>query len=292
MPYQIPPWLAPINPVPSFERGVSTGADIASQQNRLELAIQEMTLRREAQQRHDEAQNLAAVRTVQDIAAQQQAMAQKAREAALKWEGQQEYTSLINQGVPPEEAFGRTAHKMIPGQLGQVIWHAQARKDAAAQHESTVRATAAYRQSQLDMAQKRLDLSEKREESLEKTRRTGGGRTLTLVARGEEKEIEDSLKEYRAKLKAAADREDEKLVNRYEGVIQGLEGRRRKLYDPNYGKPVVTAPVPPMNEPRMSPDVLNTALRQTREMGIVTPTNAPAVKRWRFNPDTGELEAL
>lgn len=132
MAYVIPPWLQPVSPVQPFLSGVSQGADIAGQQNRMELAIQEMTLRREAQQRHDEAQNLAAARTVQDMAAQQQVMAQKAREAALKWEGQREYGDLVAQGVSPEEAFGRTAHKLIPGQLGQFITGQERQRQAIA----------------------------------------------------------------------------------------------------------------------------------------------------------------
>lgn len=149
MAYVIPPWLQPVSPVQPFLSGVSQGADIAGQQNRMELAIQEMTLRREAQQRHDEAQQLAAARTVQDMAEQQQVMAQKAREAALKWEWNRELTGRIQAGEDPMKAWEATAPKYNPAAAGQYF----------RQKQEQDRLTK-YNQEQLAISKQRADAYE------------------------------------------------------------------------------------------------------------------------------------
>lgn len=215
MAYLIPPWIQPVNPVPSFERGVSTGADIASQQNRLELAIQEMTLRREAQQRHDEAQNLAAVRTVQDIQAQQQEMQEKARQAALKWQWNQELTGRIKAGEDPLKAWEATAPMYNPQGYAQYA----GRKEALAQSAALHQASATAQQARFE-ENKKL-----REAEFEERKRHD--REIEGKPTFEERVQKDTwLKDYNAtrtayaKAKAALDAYDRSPSRRFDKDIQ------------------------------------------------------------------------
>lgn len=171
--YQLPPWLGPVNPAPYFQQGVSQGASIAESQNRTELAIAEMTMRREAQQRAQDAQNLAAMRTVQDMQIAKQRQDEAARQAAIRWQGQQEYGSLVSQGMSPDEAFARTAHKIIPNQMGSILGQIATSKRAEldrAQREkyqtavqdrftetSRLREESAKRKLEIDPIQKQID---------------------------------------------------------------------------------------------------------------------------------------
>lgn len=135
-------------------QGVNQGAEIAQAQNRTELAIQEMTLRREAQQRANEAQQLSAQRTLQDMQLRQQQAAREAQKAAIQWQGQQEYSQLVAGGMDPQEAYMRTAAKMHPAGLGPMISRQAARQQQQAE---------LARRSAADRAiQSRFDISEQR----------------------------------------------------------------------------------------------------------------------------------
>lgn len=107
MDYSLPPWLSPVNPVPYAVQGFQQGESIAERQNRAELAIQEMTLRREQQQRLQEQANA-------EMAIKQQQAAEQAKQAALKWQWQNELSGRVAQGEDPMTAWESTSTKYNP----------------------------------------------------------------------------------------------------------------------------------------------------------------------------------
>lgn len=307
MAYVIPPWLQPVSPVQPFLSGVSQGADIAGQQNRMELAIQEMTLRREAQQRHDEAQQLAAARTVQDMAAQQQVMAQKAREAALKWEGQKEYGDLVAQGVSPAEAFGRTAHKLIPGQLGQFITGQERQRQAIAnqaaidaRERERMAETKRYHDLMLGKSSVPPTIETVRNpvtgEDVAIARLGGRSQVLTAPPNTQDKQLkaieDESLKSQQRQLeKSIEETMDQRERASLQDELLKVKTARSNLVMAAKSKPV---PEESWDKYAPSPEVLDTALRQTRDMGITTPTNAPSVstKRVRVRSKSGKVGTI
>lgn len=136
MAYALPPWLAPVNPVPYAVQGFQQGESIAERQNRAELAIQEMTLRREQQQRLQEQAN-------QEMAIRNQQAAEQAKQAALKWQWQQELSGRVAQGEDPMKAWEATSTKYNPAGMApywarKAATEVQAKKaEAAAARQAT-----------------------------------------------------------------------------------------------------------------------------------------------------------
>lgn len=117
MPMTIPPWIRPASPE-YYMQGFSQGEGIAERQNRAEAAIQEMTMRREAQQRQDQMAAVNLVTSLQHMALAKQASDEKAREAALKWQWQQDLSGRINAGEDPVTAWENSTARYNPQAYG------------------------------------------------------------------------------------------------------------------------------------------------------------------------------
>lgn len=277
--YPLPPWLAPVNPVPYAVQGFQQGESIAERQNRAELAIMEMTLRREQQQRLQEQAN-------QEMALRNQQAAEQAKQAAMKWEGQQEYGALINSGMNPSEAFGRTAHKLIPGQLGQFITSQEAQKAIS----ERAKAAEADRLSRLAeagrFAREKFEATKEHWKAME-TKPKSTQRTPEQMAK--EKNLDMMIRAKNAQIIKAAgsgfgpeDTSTQETVKKLEAERDALMRQRESLYAP------------------AAPQTMDSGEDEDWEdypLPVPTPsapaaTSAPAVKRWKFNPDTGELEPM
>lgn len=165
MPVTIPPWLQPINPVPYFLQGVQQGENIAEKQNSAERAIQEMTLRREAQQRAREQQEAQMAMRQQQFALEQQASQVKARDAAMKYQWQRELGSRVEAGEDPMEAWVSTASKYAPERVPGAVLRQQDITQTAADRKAAADALAANRAAQLALGKQRLEQTQFKQEA-------------------------------------------------------------------------------------------------------------------------------
>lgn len=204
MPMTIPPWIRPASPE-FYMQGFSQGEGIAERQNRAEAAIQEMTMRRQAQ---DQANQLHAVQlatSLQDFALRKQVADEKAREAAMKWQGQQKYQSVLDAGGSPQEAFSASAHLLMPGQL----WHIP----AMAQSQANAEANRALREREVKVMEGGLKLRETKPPT-------------NTALHGQLTSANSEVRSLRAKLASTDDEAQQKILM---SLIEDAEARRAEI---------------------------------------------------------------